>query len=303
MKLARTEQNSNTYGHPFSIDGYKSKVFIKMKNIIVLMLGLVLAISACAKKDHLVTIKTSYGDIKVILYDQTPQHKENFLKLAINGDYDSTTFHRVMNNFMIQGGDVNAKAGNKGKIDYKIPAEFVDTLFHHKGALAAAREPDNMNPEKASSGSQWYIVQGVVYEERLLTTDMQKMNEYMKQLMQMPDFAGLRDELSTIYYEQGQDAYGKKIMEMKPVLEEKFNTSFEKDIPENRLKAYTTLGGSAHLDDAYTVFGRVVEGLDVVDKIAAVSTGAMDKPTEDVFMIVEVEQISAKKLQKLYGNK
>ena len=102
-----------------------------MKNILFALLGIVLTFSACAKKDYVVTIKTSYGDIKVILYDQTPKHKENFLKLAKSGDYDSTVFHRIIKNFMIQGGDVNAKEGNENKIDYTIPAEFVDSLFHH----------------------------------------------------------------------------------------------------------------------------------------------------------------------------
>lgn len=266
------------------------------------MLGMVLAISACADKDHVVTIKTSYGNIKVILYDQTPKHKENFLKLAKNGDYDSTTFHRVLNNFMIQGGDVNAKAGNKGKFDYKIPAEFVDTLIHHKGALAAAREPDNMNPEKAS-GSQWYIVQGEVFDEKVLTTDMQKITVHLKKLMVMPEFPGLQEELSKIYYEQGQKAYEAKIMEMVPILEEKFNTTFEKEVPANRLNAYTTVGGTPHLDDAYTVFGRVVEGLEVVDKIAAVTTKAGDRPVEDVFITMEVEEMRVRKLQKLYGDR
>ncbi len=273
-----------------------------MKNILFIILSLAFALSACAKKDYLITVKTSYGDIKIILYDQTPQHKENFLKLAQNGDYDSTFFHRVIKDFMIQGGDVNAKPGNEKKIDYTVPAEFVDTLIHHKGTLAAARQGDNMNPEKASSGSQWYIVQGVVYSEDDLTTDMQKLSAYMKQLMQMPEYAKLQEELSTIYHEQGQEAYGKKMLEYRPVCEEKFNTTFDKDFPADRLKVYTTIGGTPHLDDAYTIFGRVVEGLDVVDKIAAVET-VSEKPTKKIYMTVEVEEMKIKKLQKLYGNK
>ncbi len=273
-----------------------------MKNIVFALLGIVLAFSACAKKDYLVTIKTSYGDIKVILYDQTPLHKENFLKLAQNGDYDSTIFHRVINNFMIQGGDVNAKPGNENKIDYTIPAEFVDTLFHHKGALAAARQGDNINPKKESSGCQWYIVQGEMYSEAQMTTDMQKVNQYLQQLMQKPEYADLKEELTKIYYEEGQKAYGDKIMELVPVVEKEFNVTCTREYPANRLKAYTTIGGTPHLDDAYTVFGRVVEGLDVVDKIAEVQTARMDKPVEDVYMTMEVETISPKKLKKLYGD-
>ena len=274
-----------------------------LKNIVFLLIGITITLSACAKKDYLVTIKTSYGDMKIILYDQTPQHKENFIKLAKNGDYDSTIFHRVMGDFMIQGGDVNAKPGNENKIDYKIPAEFVDTLFHHKGALAAAREGDNRNPTKASSGCQWYIVQGIVYGDGELTTDMAKINKYLKQLIEKPGYTYLQEELSRIYYDEGEAAFNKKLMELKPVLENEFNENFDKDFPKERLELYTTIGGTPHLDDDYTVFGRVVEGLDVIDKIAAVETGRMDKPVEDVFMTVEVETISKKKFMKLYGTK
>jgi peptidyl-prolyl cis-trans isomerase B (cyclophilin B) len=274
-----------------------------MKNVVMALIGLMMAFTACAKKDYLITIKTSYGDIKVILYDQTPLHKANFLELAKNGDYDSTIFHRVIADFMIQGGDVNAKPGNEGKIEYTIPAEFVDTLFHHKGALAAARKSDNMNPTKASSGCQWYIVQGVVYSEEELTVDMNKVGEYLRQLMQKPEYSELQQELFRVYSEQGQEAYSKKIIELVPVLEKEFNMSFKKEIPKRRLKAYTTIGGTPHLDDAYTVFGRVVEGLEVVDKIAAVKTATMDKPVENVYMRMEVEEMNPKKLQKLYGNK
>lgn len=272
-----------------------------MKNILFLMIGVVFSFSACAKKDYLVTVKTSYGDIKVILYDQTPQHKANFIKLAQSGDYDSTSFHRIMKDFMIQGGDVNAKKGNRNKIEYTIPAEFVDTLIHRRGALAAARQEDNRNPTKASSGCQWYIVQGNIFSKEELTIDMQKVSQYMRQLMQKPEYADLQEELSTIYYEQGQEAYGKKLMEMKPVLEKEFNTTFEIEFPEDRLEVYTTVGGAPHLDDAYTVFGQVVEGLDVVDKIAAVETGDMNRPKEDIYMIVEVEEVNIKKFKKLYG--
>ena len=273
-----------------------------MKNLIVVLISLTFAFSACAKKDYLVTIKTSYGDIKVILYDQTPKHKENFLKLARNGDYDSTSFHRVIENFMIQGGDVNAKPGNEGKIEYTIPAEFVDSLFHHRGALAAARQGDEINPNMESSGSQWYIVQGVVYSETQLTTDQKKVNKYMRELFQKPEYAKLQEELTKIFYEDGQEAYAKKMDEMVPILEKEFNTTFDKPYPEDRLKAYTTVGGTPHLDDTYTVFGRVVEGMEVIDKIASLKTGQMNKPEEDVFMTVEVKSMSPKKLQKMYGN-
>ena len=274
-----------------------------MRNAAFTLVGVLLIMSACAKKDYLVTIKTKYGDMKVILYDQTPEHKENFLKLAKNGDYDSTIFHRVIGNFMIQGGDVNAIEGNEEKIDYKIPAEFNDTLFHHKGALAAARQGDQINPTKASSGCQWYIVQGIVYSEVELTTDMQKINQYLKELIQKPEYSTLQDELSKIYYEEGEAAFNKKLMDLRPVLEDEFGEDFNKDFPSDRLELYTKIGGTPHLDDEYTVFGRVVEGFEVIDKIASVETEARDKPIEDVFMTMEVETMNTKKLHKLYGSK
>lgn len=272
-----------------------------MKNAILIFMGIAVALSACAKKDYLVTIHTSYGDIKVLLYDQTPQHKDNFIKLASNGDYDSTTFHRVIQNFMIQGGDVNAKPGNKNKIDYTIPAEFVDTLFHRRGALAAARLGDDVNPKKASSGCQWYIVQGNVMSKEELTTDTQKLGTTLMELLQQPEYDSLREALSNIFYKEGQEAYGKKVMELKPFLEQKLNMSFDIKYPKNRLEVYTTEGGAPHLDDAYTVFGQVVEGMDVVDKIAAVKTGQMDKPMDDIYITMDVEQLNVKKLQKMYG--
>jgi peptidyl-prolyl cis-trans isomerase B (cyclophilin B) len=188
-------------------------------------------------------------------------------------------------------------------VDYKIPAEFIDTLFHHKGALAAARQGDRTNPTKASSGSQWYIVQGQVFTEDELTTDLAKINSFLMKLIEKPEYSNLREELSEIYYNQGEASFNKKLIEMKPVLEEEFNETFETDFPSDRLEKYTTIGGAYHLDDEYTVFGRVVEGMDVIDKIAAVETGMRDRPVEEVYMTVEVESVSAKKLKKMYGNR
>ena len=271
--------------------------------MILLLFGLMMAFSACSKKDYLITIKTKFGDMKVILYDQTPQHKANFLKLANGGNYDSTIFHRVIEGFMIQGGDLSTRPNSDKDVEYKIPAEFVDTLFHHKGALAAARQGDNRNPTKASSGSQWYIVQGKVYTKGELTSDMSKINQYLKQLMQKPGYENLQEELTKIYYEEGESAFGEKLIELKPALEQEFDENFDQEFPADRLALYTTIGGADHLDDEYTVFGRVVEGLEVIDKIAVVETAGRDKPVEDVYMTVEVETMSAKKLKKLYGNK
>ena len=190
-----------------------------------------------------VIIHTDMGDIVVVLYDETPKHKENFLKLAGEGFYTDLLFHRVIEGFMIQGGDPdskNAKPGvqlGSGAVDYLIDAEFNPNLFHKKGALAAARQGDHVNPKKASSGCQFYIVQGNV--------------------------------LTDAHIQMYQQRYGLNFT------------------PE-QIEAYKTVGGTPHLDGEYTVFGEVVEGMDVIDKIANVKTGYMDVPVEAVTMTVEI---------------
>lgn len=190
------------------------------------------------EKEHIVSISTDYGTMKVKLYNETPQHRDNFLKLAKEGFYDSLLFHRVIKGFMIQGGDPqskNAPAGKQlggGDAGYTIPAEFNPNLFHKKGALCAAR---TQNPAKASSGCQFYIVQGKVFKNEEL------------------------------------DKMGKTFS------------------PEQR-KAYTTVGGTPFLDMDYTVYGEVIEGMDVIDKIAAVQTAPGDRPVKDVQMKVKVIQ-------------
>lgn len=195
------------------------------------------------EKVYFVKIETSYGDIVVKLYNETPKHRDNFLKLVKEGTYDGLLFHRVINQFMIQGGDPNsrdAKPGQMlgdGELGYTIPAEFVPGLYHKKGALAAARQGDQVNPQKASSSCQFYIVQGNTW-----TADRLKMIE---------------------------DRYGKKFT------------------PE-QAEVYATLGGTPFLDGDYTVFGEVVEGIEVVDKIASVACGPMDRPVEDVKMKMTV---------------
>ena len=268
----------------------------------------ILMMTACnTEKDQLVTIHTSYGDMKLVLYDITPQHKANFLKLAAEGMYDSTNFHRVIQGFMIQGGDVLQKKGvDTTNVEIKniaqntIPAEFVDTLFHKKGALAAARQGDQTNPEKRSSGSQFYIVQGNVFTEDQLTTDQEKLNNGIRQLLQMEEYDSLRQELIGLYQAGDYDAYTQKVMELKPVVENELNIKLDKEISPERLEAYTTRGGAPHLDDAYTVFGEVVDGMEVIDKIAEQPTTA-EKPTEDIYMTVTVEELPKKKITELYG--
>lgn len=192
------------------------------------------------KKD--IELVTNYGNIILHLYDSTPLHRDNFIRLVKSGFYDSTLFHRVINNFMIQGGDPDSKhakpgqpLGNGGP-KYTVPAEFRVSIFHKKGVLAAARESDDINPQKASSSSQFYIVQGRKFTDGALDT------------LEIRRLGGRK-------------------------------------IPADQREVYKTIGGTPHLDQNYTVFGEVVSGLDVVDKIAATPTSKdedRDRPLEDV---------------------
>jgi peptidyl-prolyl cis-trans isomerase B (cyclophilin B) len=246
-----------------------------------------------------VKIKTPHGEMVVVLFDETPLHKANFLKLAQEGRYDSTIFHRVIQEFMIQGGDVYSKPGEKrGADDDRIPAEILPHLFHHKGALAAAR---TNNPEKKSSDCQFYIVQGKVYDADELTIDQNKLNATFAKLLQEGKIDSLRDQLIELQKEKKFDEMNKLIAGSADVLEKASGENLRKDISAEKLAAYSTVGGTPHLDGEYSVFGKVIAGLDVIDKIAAVKTNPGDTPIEQVHMTMEVLELSKKKITKLYG--
>lgn len=267
-------------------------------------------LTGCAqnkKTDYVVTIKTSYGDMIAILYDETPKHKENFIKLAKEKYFDSTLFHRVIPNFMIQGGDPNSKKAKAGQAlgsggpTYTIEAEFVPQYFHHKGALSAARQGDNVNPTKASSASQFYVVHGQVWKENDLKIDQTKLGIGMQRMFANPNNKGLYDSLLQLYQSGDMKAYEAKIMTLGPRCEKETGIKVTKEIAPERLNAYTTVGGAPHLDDQYTVFGKVIKGLEVIDKIAVVQRNAADRPNEDIRMYISVEELPKKKITKLYG--
>jgi len=259
---------------------------------------ILILIQSCAMdKDVLITISTPYGEMKAILYDETPLHKKNFIELSESGKFDSTIFHRVIENFMIQGGDVNLVSENE--IDYTIPAEFNDNLFHRKGEIAAARMGDNVNPDKESSGCQFYIVQGKVYKEEELTLDINALYGGIRRLLQEEEYSDMRQKF--IDAQNNPEETQKLAISLSEVCEEKYGIQIRKTISDEILKAYTTVGGVPHLDGAYTVFGRIVEGLDVIDKIASVKTGTGDKPVEDIPMTFKIKKISKEKITKDYG--
>jgi len=260
------------------------------------------AVTACSQNsDYVVTIKTEFGDMKVILYDDTPLHKKNFIKLAQSGRYDGTIFHRVMKEFMIQGGDINAKEGTSPSDQDLIPSEFDTRHIHRKGALAAARQPDAVNPEKKSSENQFYIVHGKVFEEDVLTLDEMKLNQYLSQLINKPEHAALRDEMMELQKERNMEALEAKVISTKDLIEKEFNVALTKEVSDEQISVYTTVGGAPHLDGEYTVFGQVISGMEVIDAIATQETGHAHKPKKDIPLTMEVEELKRKKITKLYG--
>ena len=283
-----------------------------MKRTITALFVFVLLISSCAqdnKKDYVVTIKTSYGDMVAILYDETPKHKANFVKLAKEHFFDSLLFHRVVSGFMIQGGDPNSKKalpgqplGNGGP-GYTVDAEFMPQFFHEKGALSAARLGDEINPQKASSGSQFYIVQGTVLspvEIENLRYDQMQLMTGLRKMFENPANKPLLDSLNQLYYAGDLQAYQQRLFALAPRVQNVTGLPIIKDISADKAKVYSTIGGAPHLDGQYTVFGKVIKGLDIIDKIAAVQKGG-ERPLEDIRMIVTVEELSRKKITKEYG--
>ncbi|MCE7863455.1 MAG: peptidylprolyl isomerase [Bacteroidetes bacterium CHB5] len=283
-----------------------------MKHILVFIscIGLLL-LSQCSnnKNDTVVTIKTNYGDMVAILFDETPKHKENFIKLAKEGYYNDLLFHRVIQGFMIQGGDPeskNAVAGQSlgmGGPGYTIPSEINPKFFHEKGALSAARLPDNMNPNKESSGSQFYVVQGTIISQNdteALRIDQYKLNDAFQKFLRDPNQQPLIDSLNQIYMTGDMPAYQRKIFSLVPRLEKMTGIKIYKDVSPEKLKAYTTTGGAPHLDGEYTVFGKVISGLETIDKIAAAPTNN-ERPIEDIRMTVTVEELSRKEISTRYG--
>jgi peptidyl-prolyl cis-trans isomerase B (cyclophilin B) len=281
-----------------------------MKRLFFLFFLLLSGLTGCSQKtDHVVTIKTKFGDMVAILYDETPKHKENFIKLAKEHFYDSLLFHRVMQDFMIQGGDPESKKAKSGQRlgnggpGYTVEAEINPKFYHEKGALSAARLGDQVNPAKASSGSQFYIVQGKKHKESEIKIDQQKFNMAMQQFFQKPENKSYYDSLGKLFQARNAEAYEAYILSLKPIVEQQLGVSTEKNVSPELIKAYTTTGGAPHLDGQYTVFGKVIKGLEVIDKIAAQPRDQAERPLEDVRMMISVEEISKKKIEKLYGYK
>lgn len=265
----------------------------------MLTLVLAVALGACKNKkpvqktDRVVLIETEYGNMKIKLYDETPKHRDNFIKLAEKGFFDGTLFHRVIDGFMIQGGDPDSKNAKPGQMlgeggpGYQIDAEFKKELFHKRGVLAAAREGDISNPERKSAGSQFYIAQGKVYKPEELDGLVEKMNERRRSMIFNRLKAAKNKEITDLQ-KAGEMI---KLQEVVNSLKAEVDKVWEKDklvLSEEQKKAYTTVGGIPHLDGQYTVYGEVIEGMDVIDKIASAEKDKYDRPLKDIKMKVKV---------------
>ena len=238
-----------------------------------------------------VKLETSLGDIVVELYNETPQHRDNFVKLVKEGYYDGVLFHRVIKDFMIQTGDGNSKTAGPdamlgdGDPGYTIEAEFVyPKYFHKRGALAAARTADQVNPERRSSGSQFYIVTGKIYSSDELKMMTQRMADMRKQDI----FRRLLNENRTRVEEVQKTQDMAALQELQNELIQKTEAEAAENpftLTDEQIDAYTSVGGTPHLDGQYTVFGEVIEGMDVVDKIQNTTTGRADRPTVDIKIV------------------
>jgi cyclophilin family peptidyl-prolyl cis-trans isomerase len=268
----------------------------KILYVLTLLTLFFMTASAQKEKETIVKISTEYGDIKIKLYNDTPQHRDNFIKLIKDGFYNDLLFHRVIKGFMIQGGDPqskNAPAGKQlgaGDVGYTIPAEFdYPKYYHKKGALAAARQGDQVNPQKRSSGCQFYIVQGKKVTDRELDHIEKTMQEKAKQARFYEIAATRQDEIQKLYTANDQAGLNKLQNEIIQQMEKEFSEKPAFKLSDKMRDDYKTLGGTPMLDNEYTVFGEVIDGLDVIDKIAAVSTQPGDRPTKDVKMKITLE--------------
>ena len=259
-----------------------------------------------AGQETLVLISTPRGDITLRLFDDTPKHRDNFLKLARAGFYDSTLFHRVIDGFMIQGGDPDSKGaapgielGNGGP-GYIIPAEITPAHFHRRGVLAAAREDDKVNPARLSSGSQFYIVQGKVFTAEKLDMLEKEQNSLAKQrifveIIDRPENLTLRNQFFSPDAKSDTAHFRFLLDTLNQMIGREFTADKIFRLSGAAREAYTTVGGAPHLDGRYTIFGEVVSGMEVVDAIATEKRDGNDRPLRDIPMTVKI--ITRKKTQ------
>lgn len=274
-------------------------MYLKIKQMSMMLILISNYYFAQTLSKETVLIETSFGNMKVKLYNETPLHKANFLKLVNQHFYDSLLFHRIIEGFMIQGGDPYSKHADAftllgdSDLHYTIPAELNPNLFHKKGVICAARNGDDVNPEKASSAVQFYIVQGKVrneddfkkFEKRINKDLVSKLNA---DRLSMPENAILKQQIEIFKAQKNQDSllvYNKKLDDLIAV---DYDKATKYVISKAHKDVYRTIGGTPHLDNNYTVFGEVIDGIDVIDKIAKEKTNKDDRPLTNIRMKIYV---------------
>jgi len=249
---------------------------------LILLFTALIHFSGCSVKQDTpvrAEIKTTEGDIIVMLSDLTPQHRDNFIRLAESGFYDGVSFHRIIKDFMIQAGDGATKVPPSAAAEYTLPAEINDSLFHKRGALAAARQGDDVNPDRNSSGTQFYIVQGKKYDDNELRTLEQRIDYNKRQALYQQSLKELRTAALNDTTPMTEDE-----IQQNAILRvyESTESVGPYVMPEYRREIYRTQGGAPFLDGAYTVFGEVISGMDIVDAIGNTATDMTDKPVKDI---------------------
>lgn len=247
------------------------------------------------KENSILRISTLYGDIKVKLYAETPLHRENILKLVRDGFYNGTLFHRVIRDFMIQGGDPDSKKAapgdtlGRGDAGYTVPAEFMPLrYFHRRGALAAARQGDEVNPERASSGCQFYIVTGKVYTKGQLTQIETQINKGKSNAIFEQLVTKNAEKVKSLRLARDRDGMYALQEELLAEAEALALEQADFKFTPEQVEAYTTVGGTPFLDGQYTVFGEILEGMDVIEKIEKSKTDRNDRPKEDISMQITI---------------
>ena len=253
------------------------------------------------KQEQLITITTRLGDIKLILFDDTPKHKASFLELAESGAYDSTTFYRIIKNFMVQGGDVAINPQFEKESRRLIPAEITPEHIHKKGMIGAARQPKNINPYRQST-TQFYIVQGQTFSKEELSTDINRLYSALSRYLYNGENQDLIDEFKILQDSGREEELKERVLGLRKEIEEALEMNFENtEISQVQIETYTSAGGAPHLDGEYTVFGQVVEGMETVDKIAMLEVDSVDNPLEPIYMTIAVESVPKDSITTRYG--
>ncbi len=266
-----------------------------LRKVFLMLLTVLVLTESCAEKKESATIvclETTYGKISLKLYPETVKHRDNLIKLVDAGFYNGLLFHRVINGFMIQTGDPDSKNAKpqatlgSGGVAYTIPAEFVYPKYYHKrGAIAAARKADQVNPKKESSGCQFYIVQGKVFSGEELDVLEENNKQRLEQKLFQEILATKQNRADKFRRDNDQAGLDKLRESIIEEVHKKVDADSSYKFTAKQRDDYETIGGAPHLDGAYTVFGEVVEGMDVVDKISQVQVGKNDRPLEDVLVL------------------